>query len=51
MQLRTCMYLSGQQLFKPQNDLLANLSDWKAKVQLTQNQWNGMVEWNTGMEY
>ena len=30
----TCMYLSGQQLVKPQNDLSANLSDWKAEVQL-----------------
>ena len=30
----TCMYLSGQQLVKPQNDLSANLSDWKTEVQL-----------------
>ena len=32
--LCTCMYLSGQQLVKPQNDLSVNLSDWKAEVQL-----------------
>ena len=35
-----------------QNDLSANLSDWKAEVQLglsVQNQWNGTLEWNTGM--
>ena len=44
--------LSGQQLVKPQNDLSANLSDWKAEVQLglsVQNKWNGTLEWNTGM--
>ena len=49
----TCMYLSDQQLVKPQNDLSANLYDWKAEVQLGLSDgiewWNGTLEWNIGM--
>ena len=35
----------------PQNGMESRTKTWKVVNEAVKNQWNGMVEWNTRMEY